>query len=1192
MNNSKAQFNMILRNLGISLSIFMSVGAGAQDPKEALNRYHVSPKAAEFARQGNVPVNLSVGKIGYTVPIHTLRVDGFEWPVSLSYGYSGLLLEGKPSDVGLGWSLAGGGGAVVRQVNGLPDEHERGYWGPSSRRSYIDSYTAPGTMPKSIVQDFMAGKYDSQPDKFVVSAGELNLTFFIKNVACVTCPDPYKGVEVTTTIDKTKVNFTWAKIEITDAKGIKYVFQDKEITPFQTMDMQLEVGLPGAQYTSSWNLSEIVLPNNHKIQFNYLPQTITSYSFSETYERTASASGEMIEVKCPGDAGAIAWAQTMFKRELSKSQNSTVMEIQSKMLSSIRGPETILKINRLTSGNPNTGLPLVGEFVVEDYGFQELHTITLSYDGLRPMLQKVVKDNTDKYTFQYNPVDIPFITEQYGPLGPNVAAYQQDFWGFANGKANQSSIPERGGDRNPDFFSTLQGALTQINYPTGGYTQITYEPNRVPMDVKLGPPKSPNATFTKTKSDFPINQNYTVSYPFHFDEPTYVMLSASGSVKGPGTSLVVAFGPNVPEPCEEVGVAAPYYRALNPGVVPDFVPCMTVGLTGDGAPSPCTGYSICSSTSSNGWILIPAGDYTASINVYNTDKAKYTFNISWFDPKLNKIFSEQDAAGIRVKETLDCPGGDAACVRKLYKYINESGSTSGSYLSKIDYSYDFQTYEGKDCRNYNVSGAPLLPMWTEWSYNTTSYSFRTLNPLEMYAGNPVYYRRVEIWDGETLVPEANPPVGAHGIYIGAPLNSAFPIKGKEVKHFEASTWGNTGSYPYRPLPDNPINGAAYKIESILQSGEKVKEISLEQAVASPGLTPTEFPHGMVFGVAKVYKGYVPGDQPTFDQMMLLEGYKYNKYYVDFPNKLVVNAQTETTYYPKPESTRTDNVYNMDLQLKTATVTGSNGKVQQTKHYYPHEISGTGYTLLTSLNKVGSPVKTEEYVNGALLRATQTDFTQVSSSPLIVEPSLIYTQQGGITTTQTTIHAYNSVGNPVEFTGKDGIRTAVQWGYPSQGAYLYPDMMATNAKANEVFFTSFEYGSGGEAGNDNALSHSGSWSRTGGYAHTMTGLTTGKDYVLTWWSLSGGVWSFNSLPVPNPGTTYQITLSGQVDDVRFHPKNTQMTTYTFKPGIGATTTTDLNNMVAYYEYDTLGRLSLLRDAKGNILKKYDYHYKGE
>jgi hypothetical protein len=78
------------------------------------------------ASNGNT--NIATGTIAPTIPLLTL--PGVSGNIALSLQYtagSGIKVNEVASEIGLGWSLAGGG-AIVRDVKGLPDDGQYGWF--------------------------------------------------------------------------------------------------------------------------------------------------------------------------------------------------------------------------------------------------------------------------------------------------------------------------------------------------------------------------------------------------------------------------------------------------------------------------------------------------------------------------------------------------------------------------------------------------------------------------------------------------------------------------------------------------------------------------------------------------------------------------------------------------------------------------------------------------------------------------------------------------------------------------------------------------------------------------------------------------------------------------------------------------------------------------------------------------------
>lgn len=263
------------------------------------------------------------------------------------------------------------------------------------------------------------------------------------------------------------------------------------------------------------------------------------------------------------------------------------------------------------------------------------------------------------------------------------------------------------------------------------------------------------------------------------------------------------------------------------------------------------------------------------------------------------------------------------------------------------------------------------------------------------------------------------------------------------------------------------------------------------------------------------------------------------------------------------------------------------------------------------NIIRKPVEVLEYTDEALTGSTYLEFKDfaTTSVPLskMIFPARVFSIKATPTTfaeatitkgaswqlkrsaayddgLEATFDSYDAFGNVLQITDRTSLRRSYQWGYDG----LYPIAEAVGVPVSNFFYTGFE----DEAGTTNPDCHTGEKLRLDGYQKVLKNLTPGP-YTLTYWKKLPQGWTFVTNDVNVSGSTYNLNIQrpAVVDDVRFYPRSIPLllNTYTYKPLTGMTSKTDPNHKTTFYEYDESGRLKLLRDHQGNIVRNYDYRF---
>lgn len=262
----------------------------------------------------------------------------------------------------------------------------------------------------------------------------------------------------------------------------------------------------------------------------------------------------------------------------------------------------------------------------------------------------------------------------------------------------------------------------------------------------------------------------------------------------------------------------------------------------------------------------------------------------------------------------------------------------------------------------------------------------------------------------------------------------------------------------------------------------------------------------------------------------------NHYYNYILNK-ILSKTTTTEYFENSTSPVTTEInYNYDspnhLQVTKQTTTNSKGETITTEYQYPPDLVGQRpfADILTTQNRIAEPMITTKRNGEQVISSVYTEYNDFNG---IIQKSRVFQKKGSSSIVEgddvIAYNSYDAFGNITQYTPKNGSSVSIIWGYNGQ----YPV-----AKIE------------GDT-----------------YANSITKIGS----LLT--KLQNGT----------------LTPSEE-NSIRGLFPDAMITTYKYKPLIGVTSITGPNGLTEIYEYDSAGRLEVIRNHKNEILKTFKYNYK--
>ena len=1116
-----------------------------------------SPEAAGITKFGDIPVGEYTGTPDISIPLYVAKSGKLQLPVSLSYHASGIQVSQEATWVGLGWNLLAGGCITYVPV-GANDQvsfiqapwddwlklftYEEGYnvtpnighedgmrlWG---HEGLPICYCCDNNDLSQTKDQVLLACQEGQGERDIYSANFAGYSFkfiLIPKYQTVTDPDDRIPVLVGNK-NKCKIECAGWNFKITGEDGTFYYF-----TASETANSGLSI-------FTNWYLTQIISPEGDLIKLIYsngstglIPALSERYSTGGFQESTRTVSSLYTFT----NNKYLDSIET--KSEIIKFITSGREDISG---SGARKLDTIKVIDRFTNTIRKTyvfnydyftGTLTGGNYLNDDNFWNFVATqMGLTENNLKKrlkLLSLTQYDTLNNKNEKYN-----FSYYDTVPL-PYKTSFSRDYWGYFNGANNLSNLMPN------SAAHTIMPNILPLSLDNNNYNNIPpffWEYNGASRGAN-----SDYLTAGMLKSiTYPTGGKTIFEFePHTFDNHKYLSVASENIVLANKNYTVQ--DNNNPTPShvydtltlhstELVHIWARIRGIEGSFGLNELLPAF-IKITGPWGSSSAT-YT---------YHLDPAIDANFNANGYlktwdeylSLPAGHYTFTCDFPDNLGNLGYAEPPVVGILTYKdynpsllSAQQPIGGGVRIKTITNY-----DENNNIVSTKKYYYKNE--------NGTTSGKMLAPL-------------NFLRIRDMVEGEvsgmscPKTYITVYSVSADSYIPPSCAIVGTNVGYDRVEIESTSGSinNGKEIKYFV--------NQPATMFDDIPLFGNS-------TNGDLSKRILLN--VTNDTIKKEEFNYSLADNervtlntiVEDLYRGPLNNCTDTYATNTCPYNGRfrigvYPNY--SFRNQLI--KKVETDYLNGTKVTKSiENSYDPDnYAVRESREIKSDNRIHYIKYQYPHDFmnqstsDGLIYWDLVDRNIISPVIVKTDSTENSLMSKLKTNYFYFGDQLQFLAPNSVEFQSGSNPSEiRLNYDKYDNAGNIQQFHKADDINNSFIWGYNNSLPVI---------KAENITYTNL--------------------------SSALSSVTSNLDQLLK------DVGTLSNDSQKNTWRTFNSSLRNSSSLA-----GVMITTYTYDPLYGITSVTDPGGIITYYEYDSFGRLKLIRDQNNKILKEFSYHYRGQ